>query len=497
MAIDLKPILRVKATNTRLIIAVFAVMIALIAYFVSSSYYNAITKSKAEILARLKAIAFTSVWLIDGDKHDSLANNLMAKDAIVGNEENKIYKQLHTTLKAVHQTNQLESPLYTIVYYERDSTFHFIVTSADQPYYRHSYKNYPKELLKNYQMGGVLDSYHDENGKWLSAFAPLKNSKGEVIALLEADENFESFIAQAQKDLVQNALVSLAVVLPFGILLFGYLSYTLKKQAEDQEMLMHQKEEIESQNEEIKTQSDFIEKQNKELDLRVKDRTSELEKSTTELATFLYHSSHDVQAPIATLKGLQSLAIQETKEHLTKEYLTLIKNTLSKLERMVKTIQQVHHIKTNKPIIQKIDISEAIQEIIDSHQKESNVTVKLELPGELFFHADLALTKISLNELLRNSIQYNEGNTNLIIKIKGYCTDHESVLIIEDNGVGISAAAKKELFTMFKRGNEKSTGIGLGLYIAQICIERMGGRIIATEPAQQGARFQVSIPYAS
>lgn len=47
---------------------------------------------------------------------------------------------------------------------------------------------------------------------------------------------------------------------------------------------------------------------------------------------------------------------------------------------------------------------------------------------------------------------------------------------------------------MFKRGNEKSTGIGLGLYFAQICIERMGGRINTIENDHAGARFQISLP---
>lgn len=212
-----KSILQLKAANSRLVAAVFTAILILIAYFVANSYYNSLAKSKAEVLERLRAIAFTSVWLINGDDHDSLANNLMSKDAIVSNTENRIYNILHATLKTVQQTNHLESPLYTIVYYARDSTFHFIGTSSDKPYYRHSYKNYPKDLLKNYKTGGVLDSYHDENGKWLSAFAPLKNSKGEVVALLEADENFEMFIAKANVVLLRNTLISLLIVWPGAV----------------------------------------------------------------------------------------------------------------------------------------------------------------------------------------------------------------------------------------------------------------------------------------
>jgi signal transduction histidine kinase len=487
-----KSILQLKAANSRLVAAVFTAILVLIAYFVANSYYNSLAKSKAEVLERLRAIAFTSVWLINGDDHDSLANNLMTKDAIASNTENRIYNTLHITLKTVQQTNHVESPLYTIVYYERDSTFHFIGTSSEKPYYRHSYKNYPKDLLKNYKTGGVLDSYQDENGHWLSAFAPLKNSKGEVVALLEADENFEMFAAKAKQELLRNTLISLLIVLPFGLVLFRYLSNTLRKQAQDQAILLNQKEEIEAQNEEIKTQSDLIEKQNKELDQRVRDRTFELETSNKELANFLYHSSHDVQAPIATLKGLESLAILETKEPLTIEYLLLIRDTTKKLERMVKTIQLVHHIKTTQLFIEKINLHVAIQSIYNSYQH--NTQLEIDIPANLTFAIDIEFFKIAINELLKNSFQYNEGDRNLKIKISGFQSENCFNLVFEDSGIGIRPETKKDLFTMFKRGNEKSTGIGLGLYIAQICIERMSGRVCNVESNKAGAHFQISLP---
>jgi signal transduction histidine kinase len=483
-----KSILQLKAANSRLVAAVFTAILILVAYFVANSYYNSLAKSKAEVLERLRAIAFTSVWLINGDDHDSLANNLMTKDAIVSNTENRIYNTLHNTLKTVSQTNHLESPLYTIVYYDRDSTFHFIGTSSDKPYYRHSYKNYPKDLLKNYQTGGILDSYQDENGHWISAFAPLKNSKGEVVALLEADEKFDMFNAKAKKELLRNTLISLLVVLPFGLVLFGYLSNTLRKQAQDQATLVNQKEEIEAQN-------NLIEKQNRELDQRVKERTLELETSNKELANFLYHSSHDVQAPIATLKGLESLAIQETKEPLTKEYLTLIKDTTAKLERMVKTIQLVHHIKTVTLTKNTHDLNEIVSLAFNKVAAKSDKATIEWLPGKNEpIVTDQSILQFALYELFVNSIQYNQGIEKLIITINHQSTQDKTNIRICDNGIGICKDAKADLFKMFKRSNEKSTGIGLGLYIAQTCIQRLGGKILLEDTSESGVGFLIFLP---
>ena len=438
------------------------------------------------------AVTETGALAIDGDFHEKISSHYMGKDALVRHEQDSDYLHLHNQLLTIEKINKLATPIYTIVYYNQDSTFHFIGTSSDKPYYRHSYKNYPKELLKNQLTGGVLDTYEDENGKWLSAFAPIKNNKGEVVALIEADENFEWFLNMARGELIKNSLLSLLLIIPFGVLLYNFFSRTLKKQEHDQEMLVQQKEKIEAQNEEIKTQSDLIELQNQDLDKRVNERTHELEITNAELANFLYHSSHDVQAPIATLKGLQSLALSEAKDENSKIYLGLISETTGKLEKMVKTIQLVHHIKTKKINWAEIDLEETIQTIFESVSYTKNCTLNLHLTHKI--KIDRELLTISLQELFKNSLQYNEGQENLTIKITSTISKGTTTVLIEDNGVGIASEAVKELFTMFKRGNENSTGIGLGLYIAQTALARLGGNIKVFDTGKTGATFQISLP---
>ncbi len=451
-----------------------------------------IQKSKEEVLHRLMAVTETGALAIDGDFHEKISSRYMGKDAIVRHEQDSDYLHLHNQLLTIKEKNKLVTPIYTIVYYNPDSTFHFIGTSSDKPYYRHSYKNFPKDLLKNQQTGGVLDTYEDENGKWLSAFAPVRNKKGEVIALIEADENFDWFVDRARKELLKNSLISLSLIVPFGFLLYNFFSRTFKKQEEDQALLVLQKEEIEAKNEEIKTQSDFIETQNKGLDLRVKARTQELETANAELANFLYHSSHDVQAPIATLKGLQSLALSEAKDDNLKIYLGLISETTSKLEKMVKTIQLVHHIKTKKIEWVEIDLEKTIQKVFESVRYNKNCALNLNLNHKI--KVDRELLTISLQELFKNSLQYNKGQENLTIKITSTISEGATTMLIEDNGIGIAPEAVKELITMFKRGNENSTGIGLGLYITQTALARMGGTIKVFDKTYTGAAFHISLP---
>lgn len=495
MPIVPKQTIQLKASNTRLLIAISALIIALIGYFIINDFYRSIQNAKEEVLHQLMAITQTASLFIDGDAHQRIASQYMEKDQLLLYEQDEAYLQLHLQLLKIKEINQLATPLYTIVYYSPDSTFHFIGTSAEKPYFRHRYKNYPKNLLKQQQTGGVLDTYEDENGKWLSAFAPIKNKKGEVVGLVEADENFEWFIEQARSELIGNALLSLLLIIPFGLLLFNYVARTLGRQALDQEKLVHQKEEIEAQNEEIKTQNDFIEKQNKDLENRVKKRTIDLEKTNAELSNFLYHSSHDVQAPIATLKGLYILAQRETKDVVILSYLKLMLQTTYTLDRMLKTIQLVHQIRTSTISPTSIALKNFVCTIAEQLLPiDEPINFTCEINSDFVLISDQLLIHNVFYELIKNAIQYRKRSEELP-SIKIYCVQDSNALqiFIDDNGDGIPEESRLDIFRMFKRSNEKSSGIGLGLYIVNCCLERLGGTLQLIDKAERGVRFLIRL----
>jgi signal transduction histidine kinase len=479
---------KLKASNTKLLIALCIGLLSLVIYFITNNYFTSLQKSKEEVLHRLMGISRTAALFIDGSAHQELSLQFMEKDAIKTSNQEERYLHLHLLLAKIKNENQLESPLYTIVYYQPDSTFHFIGTSSEIPYYRHAYKNYPKELLTHHASGGILDSYKDENGHWLSAFTPIKNKQGEVVGLLEADENFEVFLSRARRKLLIDSAISLAIVIPFGIFLFSFLNRSLKKQTEDQVLLIDQKEEIESQNEEITSQNELIEKQNKDLDYRVKARTKELEETNAELANFLYHSSHDVQAPIATLKGLQNLIQIEKSDEEKKKYIGLMHETTNRLERIVKSIKQVYEVRTISLNITKINLRECVQNVIDLFDNHNSIRLNI-APINLEIHTNKLLLQTAIRELLINSTQYAEENITTNIKVDISTSNNQIHILVEDNGSGISPEMHNKLFTLFHRGHIKSTGLGLGLYTTQICLNRLQGSIKLVEKKDRGAAF--------
>tara|TARA_B110000046_G_scaffold29074_1_gene30391 strand:+ start:71671 stop:71862 length:192 start_codon:yes stop_codon:yes gene_type:complete len=55
--------------------------------------------------------------------------------------------------------------------------------------------------------------YEDESGYWLSAFGPIRNSEGEVIAIVQVENRFDEFLKEAREEIFFNIGLSLLVTL--------------------------------------------------------------------------------------------------------------------------------------------------------------------------------------------------------------------------------------------------------------------------------------------
>lgn len=241
----------VKNLGTYILLSVFGSLLLISGYLIVSSYTHAIKTAEHDQLERLKSIASTAVLFLDGDKHEQLVDNYIKKDAILSNTENVDYQNLRDQLLEVYQSNDLHSPIYTLVYRPELEHFCFVVTSAENPYYMHSYESFPQILKDNFNEGGVVPQYKDEHGVWLSAFAPLKNSKGQVVAVLQVDQHFEEFISNAQKKMYTKAIVAIILIVLVSSLLLRFLRLLLRNDRLAREQLAHSKQLIENKNKNI------------------------------------------------------------------------------------------------------------------------------------------------------------------------------------------------------------------------------------------------------
>jgi len=94
--------------------------------------------------------------------------------------------------------------------------------------------------------------------------------------------------------------------------------------------------------------------------------------------------------------------------------------------------------------------------------------------------------------LISNSIKYNQSNKP-IIKISSQQTPNKTILLVEDNGIGISKNYQSEAFEIFSRGhsNMEYEGTGIGLAICKKIVEAHNGHIELDSEKNKGTIFSL------
>jgi signal transduction histidine kinase len=120
---------------------------------------------------------------------------------------------------------------------------------------------------------------------------------------------------------------------------------------------------------------------------------------------------------------------------------------------------------------------------------------ELNLDKDIKLRLDKSLVNNIFQNLIINAIKYQDSSKpKCTIKISTFKKNNELMVQIEDNGEGIPENLQRNVFDMFFRGNTKSSGTGLGLYIVKNAVEKSGGRIILESEENRGTIFTVYLP---
>lgn len=236
----------------------------------------------------------------------------------------------------------------------------------------------------------------------------------------------------------------------------------------------------------------------KKIEMQLQVQNEELRIVNEELDRFVYSASHDLRAPLSSLLGLINLTKIETDENNKVSYLEMMEKSVHKMDKFIKEI--IYHSRNTRLEISKnkIHFQDMIQEILDDlNFMNENIHVKktISINQEEDFITDEYRLNVVLNNLISNAIRYSDTNkkqANLDIKVN--CSSEAAIIRIKDNGIGIALDQLPKIFDMFYRANSDSTGSGLGLYMVNETIERLGGNIEVYSELRVGTEFVIYLP---
>jgi signal transduction histidine kinase len=182
---------------------------------------------------------------------------------------------------------------------------------------------------------------------------------------------------------------------------------------------------------------------------------------------FTENASHELQTPLAILKGKLGLLLQE-KELTTNQYRIIeeMNTTLTRISRINKNLLLLAKIENNQfQETTNIELSKLITNslaVLEEHFEHKNLSIQTEIEPNLNRNGNTTLVEILINNLLLNAIRHSNKDE----KVKIILTKNELKICNSGN----SSLDGKDLFTRFVKVSNSSLGSGLGLnIIKQIC----------------------------
>ena len=255
-----------------------------------------------------------------------------------------------------------------------------------------------------------------------------------------------------------------------------------------------------------------LKKMNRRLERIIENRTRELMMQkeqlkvaneelmiiNTELDNFVYRSSHDLVAPLKSLKGLVNLARHEKPSEIQTTYLKMMESSIGKLEDFIKSIME-YSMNVKKEIEKEtINLDNVLEDILSElkfFDKADRVKVVKKFDKQVCLATDPERLKIVLSNLVTNSIKYHNYEQNLpLIEIDAFGERDHFKITVADNGMGIEDQYLDKIFDMFFRASSTSDGSGLGLYIVKDTLAKIKGDIAVHSTYGEGTTFTISLP---
>lgn len=220
-------------------------------------------------------------------------------------------------------------------------------------------------------------------------------------------------------------------------------------------------------------------------------------RSNKELDSFLYSTSHDLRAPIASMLGLTNLGKIESKDIAAQDYFEKIEQQLRKLDTIFGDILSYSKSAKSPVKISRLDFQHVVKNIYAQLKFSNSGTMPALIIDDSvtqYFLSDRYLIDSILSNLISNAIKYSDGKKqNRFVKTSLQRTGKNTIIKVEDNGIGINEDSLTKIFEMFYRATGYNNGSGLGLYIAMQAAERLNATIEVESKEQVGSTFTLTL----
>jgi len=252
------------------------------------------------------------------------------------------------------------------------------------------------------------------------------------------------------------------------------------------------------QTDELNNAVEEISNYNTNLENIVNERILEANMLHKELDLLFYRSSHDFRGPLMSLKGLAALSkfSKDDDPAILWKNVDMITENLDQMIRKFVMISEINQFE-KKDQTDLVDLDETIGEVTQLFaDKLLDVDFKIEIKVEKYDSNDPRnkLLKIIFANAIENAIQYKRHNIRNVISLNVSEFVGFLEIAIYDNGFGIQESILSKVTDMYYRGNKNSKGHGLGLYVVNAAVKRLGGILNIESVIHESTLIKIRIP---
>jgi PAS domain S-box-containing protein len=216
-------------------------------------------------------------------------------------------------------------------------------------------------------------------------------------------------------------------------------------------------------------------------------------------ADFISTASHELRTPLAAVYGAAQTLLRHDfalDEGGRDRFVSLIADESERLGRIVNEILLANQLDAGRLDLgsEPFDSVEVVERVVEATRTyaPAEISLKISAGEEIpLVAADRDKVRQVLVNLVENAIKYSPDGGNIEVGVEA--TEANVRFWVRDEGLGIPEGEEKRIFEKFYRLDPQMSrgvgGTGLGLYICNELVTRMGGRIWVEANGKKGSTF--------
>ena len=234
----------------------------------------------------------------------------------------------------------------------------------------------------------------------------------------------------------------------------------------------------------------------------VNTMTKEITRADQAKNEFISSISHELRTPLTSLKGwVETLQDMKDDPQVLDEGLEIIQKETDRLIILVNDLLDFSRLQGKRLELKKeeFSIKHLLEDVynqfeVRAHQEKIKMNLLTDnQDGKVI--ADYNRLKQVFVNIVDNAMKFTMGRKHAEITISSQVLDDQVVMIVEDNGTGISPSDLERVKEKFFKGSSNRSGTGLGLSIASEIMELHGGTMLIDSTLGKGTKVILALPY--